>query len=251
MSPRKKKIRSAFAGYTLTPKEDYYQSKKNGITAERVHNDPAYDSFRRHGQEMARISSLAGLIRQGLGREAKVPGKPTVLNRTLRKVLNTDKEHHLGERSFLHAEAAGLRDYPFHPAAAFRDIVKTGYDIRHCPQGKMTTVTLDTVFTEQDIVNHKGADACRLLFIMLQVNLMDNTCTVEKRRTSLLPFSGIGFRQRPIEFTCAQFNHHWRLLAATVVWYHKDKITGKLMPADTAGPLTIVDVHTTHKMLNS
>jgi hypothetical protein len=219
MANKKRKIRSAFPGYVLTPEGDHYRAKKIGTSGERIKTAPSYDIVRRNNREFSKIAKFGKVIREALGKHVSFPNATPALVKVLRQVLDTDKESEYGNRSFRKADATALTGFEFNPWLSFHNMVKVDLQIDHLPTKGQLQVTIPAFDPAAAIHDENQLAHFRVVFILLAIDLIDNTCWVQKEGTAMISRKQASTKHQQLKFNQLSDNDMLYLLVGTLESY--------------------------------
>jgi hypothetical protein len=240
MKSKKRKIRSAFPGYILIPQGDFYQAKKIGATAERIKTDPAYDLTRRNAAEFGKVAKFGKAIRQAFAKHVPIEGITPALNKVLRKVLDTDKDSIYGNRSFKKADSAALNGFQFNPDLSFEKMVRAEVQVDYQPEKKLVKITIPAFDPVETIHEENNLPHYRIAFVLVAIDLVDNTWVSEHIHTGIIPRKHIKIKQQQLRFEQVVGEDRLYLLAATLEYYGHMPDSKMLVRKECAQPLTII-----------
>jgi hypothetical protein len=242
MSKKKRKIRSAFPGYILTPKGDFYQAKKIGITAERIKKDPVYDLTRKNNREFGKVARFSKAIREAFGKHLPETGTAPALMKILRKVLDTDTENMHGNRSFRNADFTALAGFEFDPWLSFHNMVRIDIQIGHQPHKKQLQITIPAFDPAEAIHEENQLAHYQIAFILVGIDLIDNTWCTEEVTTGMILRKQTMIKRQQLELDLHSESDTLYLLAGTLEYYAPLPDSRALVKKKCDQPLTIINM---------
>ncbi|NII29156.1 hypothetical protein HB364_29020 [Pseudoflavitalea sp. X16] len=239
---KNKKSRKAIPGYTLIPKEGYYQVRKIGLTKDRVNNDPAFSMTRKLSDEFAVAAKLGTLIRDAVLEDATIAQHPAVLTAALINIIQTDKQNPVGCRSLLNADFSSLENFQFNPSLSWQEATKLHEHVKVDRKKRQWSLTIPAFVPRNAIKGPRSATYCRLRFIQVSIDLTGMVAEKQIQRTTLLPWKHLQIPQQELVFKLHKTAPCLHLLVATINWYESVGHAKVLMPLDTQVPFTILKV---------
>lgn len=239
---KNKKSRSAIPGYTLIPKEGYYQVRKIGLTKARVNEDPAFSMTRKLSGEFAVAAKLGTLIRDAVLEDATIARHPALLTAALINILQTDKQNPVGARTFLNADFSSLENFQFNPSLSWQEATKLHENVKTDRKKRQWKLSIPAFVPRNAIKGPRFATYCRLRFIQISIDLAGMVVETGKRRTTLFPWKHLRIPQQEMVFELNKAAPCLHLLVATINWYEPVGHTEKLIPKNAQVPFTIIKV---------
>jgi hypothetical protein len=235
--------RHYYPGYVFIPKNGYFQARKIGLKADRVHRDPRFYKTRLLAKEFAQMAAHAKLIRTAFCTGTTIKGNAHRLHGLLNRILQEDESNICGNRKLLNGNLELLEGFNLNEKCAFQEACKMEWDMGFRPSSKQIVLTIPSFVPEYFILPPQGVSHCRIYMTTAVFDLDQNSYTTETGRTTLIPIKRIHFKATEL---VTSFTPGEGLLAITVLgisWYTTSTASAKLLPSSIPGPLAIMSVY--------
>lgn len=233
--------RHYYPGYVFIPKEGYFQARKIGLTADRVHIDPRFHKTRLLAKEFAELAAYVKLIRAALSTVTTIKNNAR-LHGLLNRALQYDETHCCGSRKLVNGNLEILEGFNLNSKTALEDACKIEWDIVHHPLTQQTTVHIPSFVPEYYISPPEGIQYCRIYTIAAYIDIDQSSYTTEIRRTSLIPLKKIHFPAAKLTMPNTAKSGLLGIISLGVTWYELEKENNKLVMSAIPCPLKIVNV---------
>ena len=235
--------RHYYPGYVFIPKNGYFQARKIGLTAERVHRDPRFHKTRLLAKEFAQLAVYAKLIRAACCTGTTIKCNAYRLQGLLNRILQQDEAHICGSRKLLNGDLSLLEGFNFNQQALMEETCKIDWEFSEGPEANQVVVQLPSFVPEYFILPPAGIQYCRIYLISAILNLDQTTYTTIMDRTSLIPLKRMHVATTELTVQNTAAAGLLTITALGITWYEHQNGYAKLMPSSTPGPLTIISAY--------
>ena len=167
-------------------------SKTNGLTADRIKNDPAYERTRENNEEFGRAGSAAKLLRE-IFRDVTVNAKDIITHSRLTeatlRVLKADPINERGKRTVTDGDPRRLKNFHFNERAGIRDILFVKCPVNFNRVSGEVTVTIPSFVPGSSIGKPGGATHFRIMAAATAVNFDTEEYEYARQTTAELPLN--------------------------------------------------------------
>lgn len=164
----------------------------NGVTAEKVLNDPNFERTRENMAEFGRAGKASVLIREifrDLTVYAKSNDAHTRLLKVLSRVVNTDPVNARGERTVTNGDLQQLKGFNFNKRAAVRDSLYAKCEVTIDRVTGQTTVAIPAFVPKVMVAAAKGSTHFRIVASAATVNFNTDEYVYQRAVTNELPWN--------------------------------------------------------------
>ena len=231
--------RHYYPGHVFIPKNGYYQARRIGLTALRVHRDPLFHKTRLCAQEFAQLARYAKLIRTALCANTNIKANTQRLLGLLNQALQEDDIHIQGSRKLTNAGLEMLEGFNLNPNAAIEQVCKIDGEIIVDPATKQTTVVIPSFVPAYYIQGPAGISHCRIYMVTATLDLDQLLYTSTTEKTSLIPLKRIHIPAVKLVSANNAISTGLTVVALGINWYAPVVGSIKIAPSKIAGPLMI------------
>jgi hypothetical protein len=162
----------------------------NGLTAERIKNDPAFERTRENNEEFARAGKAAKLLRE-IFREVTVNAKDIItqgrLTKATSRVVLGDTINERGKRTMTDGDLRRLKNFHFNSRAGIRDVLFARCAVNFNRVTGEVTVTIPSFVPADSMDPAKGATHFRITAVATAVDFDTEEYQSDTQRTAKLP----------------------------------------------------------------
>jgi hypothetical protein len=165
-------------------------TSSNGLTAERIKNDPAFERTRENSEEFTRAVKAAKLLRD-IFRDVTVNAKDIKTHNRLttaaNRVIQSDPINERGKRTVTDGDPRRLKGFNFNQRAGIRDVLFVKCPVSFNRVSGELTVTIPSFVPASSTAPARGATHFRIMAAATAVNFETEEYEYDKQTTAELP----------------------------------------------------------------
>lgn len=161
----------AIPGFTVTPRDGYYQLRKIGLSGERVKNDPAFQRTRQQAADFAKALHLATAICQHVLAHTSLKRPLRSLAGRIRQAMGCDQVNPPGRRSLMQGNPQLLNGFEFNPAITWKDSIEHLPQVRVAPGFEVISINWPAMHPSVDMILPANSSYLRARATILTIDL--------------------------------------------------------------------------------
>ncbi|MDF2192617.1 hypothetical protein [Paraflavitalea sp. CAU 1676] len=213
----------AIPGFTCTPRDEYYQLRKIGLTADRVRTDPAFGATRLQAADFARALQLAGAIIKPLWVGLTIKQPLRAFAGCIRRAMQYDPHQPPGFRTLNGSNAQHLKGFDFNPQHTWHNSVMCSPVVNW--QNTVASLQWPAITPALHLLPPAEAVAFRIRCTLVGIHDKGAVSTAPVQQTTLMP---LRLLQTPGSMHAFEIVAGTRvaLLVVIVRWYRPSPGTG-------------------------
>lgn len=244
-TPQQTISKHAIPGFTLLPRDGYYQVRKIGLTAERVKKDPAFKNTRRLAREFATVVKLSKSIAEALLPRTGVKKMAPRLNSALMKAVQADTVHLPGSRNLLYGDWQALQELDLNHQSAFKNACQVQVACHYNPQTWEIKVQLPAMIPAIQMDPPPGFTHYRILSTIINIDAQYIVAQAPWQQSTLFPVKAIKLPPVQKIFKINNENQWLNLVVLFIEWYRQSAAEDKPGWTKMPGPLHIAELYKT------
>lgn len=246
MSKQTKQLsKRAIPGFSLLPRDGYYQVRKIGLTAERVKKDPAFKKTRRLAQEFATVIKLSKSIGEALLSRTGVKKMAPTLTSAIMKAVQIDSTNLPGYRRLHNGQWQALEGLDLNQQALLNDICRVRVACQYNRQAREIKLQVPPMIPAIQMDRPPTATHYRIMTTIINIDARYKVTSNAWQQSTLIPVKHITV---PPVYKIVKINSEeegLHLVLLFIQWYGRLPKEDKLGWNRIPGPLKIVQVYNT------